>query len=313
MSKVLIGSISSLRSGLLQLARRRSAGCRRRSGAASSSVDARRHLAGQAVELLARRARSRSRSPAPTPSRNSSTRSGRQAMPRSPASQSPAGRLCSTELQAVARRAARLISAASIRVGEQELDAPRSRLWRRARSGRGTATSLNSIVRLAANLRHVRLPCRAMLSRSRRDRLSARRAVARSSELLELVDLVDLGAHRDVGHALEDDLDHHRHLVLAPSMRSACAIAGCDLLRVGARGSPCSPGPRPPRRGRRRSRSSSGALMFVERRAARSSPCRSRAAPGGSARGSELLTTTCTYGSLNCAPTASSSIMNWKS
>ena len=30
---------------------------------------------------------------------------------------------------------------------------------------------------------------------------------------LELVDRVDLGAHGDVGHPLEDHLDHHRHAV----------------------------------------------------------------------------------------------------
>ena len=51
----------------------------------------------------------------------------------------------------------------------------------------------------------------------------------------------------------------------------------------------------------------------LERELTRSSPCRSRAAPGGSGPRYELLTTMWRYGSLNCAPTASSSIMNWKS
>ena len=43
-----------------------------------------------------------------TPARNSATRSGRQPMPRSPASQSPAGRLCSTSFR-------RLLSSRALR------------------------------------------------------------------------------------------------------------------------------------------------------------------------------------------------------
>ena len=31
--------------------------------------------------------------------------------------------------------------------------------------------------------------------------------------LFELDDVVDLGAHRDVGDALEDEFDHDRHLI----------------------------------------------------------------------------------------------------
>jgi hypothetical protein len=40
-------------------------------------------------------------------------------------------------------------------------------------------------------------------------------------DFLELVDLVDLGAHRDVGHLLQDHLDDHRHAVLL-RQASAC-------------------------------------------------------------------------------------------
>src|SRR5260370_27060683 len=58
-------------------------------------------------------------------------------------------------------------------------------------------------------------------SSDRQQRLSPRRIetgrciVNRQIEdLLELDDVVDLSAHRDVGHAFEDELDHHRHTIL---------------------------------------------------------------------------------------------------
>src|SRR5690606_7405608 len=41
-----------------------------------------------------------------------------------------------------------------------------------------------------------------------------RRVLAAAGQFLELVDGVDLGAHGDVGHALQDHFDHHRYLVL---------------------------------------------------------------------------------------------------
>src|SRR3569623_357464 len=45
--------------------------------------------------------------------------------------------------------------------------------------------------------------------------LTCRHFVKRKVEdLLELDDIVDLGAHGNVGHALENELDHHRHLKL---------------------------------------------------------------------------------------------------
>ena len=54
--------------------------------------------------------------------------------------------------------------------------------------------------------------CRQQLAGLRRAR-SGRRVVQRQIEhLLELDDVVDLGAHRDVGDAFENELDHDRHL-----------------------------------------------------------------------------------------------------
>ena len=51
-------------------------------------------------------------------------------------------------------------------------------------------------------------------------------------QILELDDVVDLGAHRDVGDPLQDDLDHHRHPVLDASASWPVSSAGSDLVRV---------------------------------------------------------------------------------
>ncbi|QLQ00552.1 MAG: hypothetical protein HZY78_10770 [Burkholderiaceae bacterium] len=51
-------------------------------------------------------------------------------------------------------------------------------------------------------------------------------------DLLELDDLVDLGAHGDVGHALEYAFHHHRHAVLRGHLLRLAQRA-LELLRVG--------------------------------------------------------------------------------
>src|SRR3954447_805506 len=51
-----------------------------------------------------------------------------------------------------------------------------------------------------------------------------------AEDLLELVDVADLGAHGDVGHALEDELHHDRDLVLLMSWR---AVANASLNSLG--------------------------------------------------------------------------------
>jgi len=51
-------------------------------------------------------------------------------------------------------------------------------------------------------------------------------------ELLELDDLVDLRAHRNVGHALEDHFDDHRDpMLLPPGPR--LLKSGLDAVRLG--------------------------------------------------------------------------------
>ena len=124
MSMVLIGSISSLMPSLASA----SAAKRRLPTSTSCELDRVRAVgrdAGQAVDLAAierlgvvdRRA---------TPSRNSSTRSGRQAMPRSPAAQSPAGRLCSTCVRPCWLQLLAQLGLVEI-IGEQIFDAAEAR------------------------------------------------------------------------------------------------------------------------------------------------------------------------------------------
>src|SRR5690606_5403579 len=57
-------------------------------------------------------------------------------------------------------------------------------------------------------------------------------ALGRDREVLELVDARELDAHRDVRHALEDDLDHDRHAELGGhALRLGERVA--ELLGVG--------------------------------------------------------------------------------
>ena len=83
-------------------------------------------------------------------SRNSSSRPGRQAMPRSPAAKSPGRRVEQHLLQAVARAARAASVAGRPVVGKEVLDRARSRRARRRRSGRGTRCSVYIMLRLAA-------------------------------------------------------------------------------------------------------------------------------------------------------------------
>ena len=133
---------------------------------------------------------------------------------RAPASQSPAGRLCSTQLQPVALQPRRDFARRG--VGEQELD----------RAEAGLRGALEAIEEGMLGEEHGQVggergmffmvrPRSVKSSKSGQFRAPGRppgagRAMA--GDRLELVDLVDLGAHRDVGHLLEDHLHHHRHL-----------------------------------------------------------------------------------------------------
>src|SRR3954471_15969085 len=123
--------------------------------------------------------------PFATPARNSSTRSGRIAMPRSPASQFPGGRLCSTSFRPLASSRA-LISAAGNGYGKRNSTSRKpARAARSKRSRNGT--SLKSIVRLAAN--------RGMSLLQQAGQLEALAALGVAAiDVLELDDLVDLGA-----------------------------------------------------------------------------------------------------------------------
>src|SRR4029453_1491512 len=144
-----------------------------------------------------------------TPSRNSSTRSGRMAMPRSPAAQSPAGRLCSTCVRPCWCNCSRS-SALSKSYGNRystPLNPAALAAAKRSRNG----CSPNSMVRLAANFGTVDLLDlrRQQLAELRRGRHW--RVVQRQVEhFLEFDDVVDFGTHRNVGDAFEDELDDHR-------------------------------------------------------------------------------------------------------
>ncbi len=227
---MLIGSISSLMPSFFSAAAakrrfstivaracsrlRRPAACRRGSSAA------------------ARRAPSHTRSRAPTPSRNSPTRSGRQAMPRSPASQLPAGRLCSTSFRLLSRKR---LCRSPIEYGYGNRNSTASKpasaaAAKRSRNGdfveqhRQVGGEFRHVVFLMVGQWLLSGCCRLARSVERADR--GRRVFLAFREFLELVDRVDLGAHRDVGHALEDHLDHDRHAGTAAISASACLIAG---------------------------------------------------------------------------------------
>src|SRR4029450_1903698 len=163
-----------------------------------------------------------------TPSRNSSTLSGRMAMPRSPAAQLPAGRLCSTCVSPCWCNCSRS-SALSKSYGNRystPLNPAALAAAKRSRNG----CSPNSMVRLAANLGTSGLLdlCRQQLARLRCARFG-RRVVERQIEhLLEFDDIVDLGAHRDVGEPSENEFDDDRHLEL----RHPCPRGGERRLRM---------------------------------------------------------------------------------
>src|SRR5512143_799614 len=65
-----------------------------------------------------------------------------------------------------------------------------------------------------------------------------RRVFPAFRELLELDDIVDLGPHRDVRHALEDHLDDDRHAVLLhpllrlPDRRDAMSVCSGGVVVV---------------------------------------------------------------------------------
>ena len=50
-------------------------------------------------------------------------------------------------------------------------------------------------------------------------------------KFLELDDRVDVGAHGDVGDALQDEFDDHRHLMFL-HQAFALANASCELVRA---------------------------------------------------------------------------------
>src|SRR5258707_595293 len=134
------------------------------------------------------------------------------AMPRSPAPQLPAGRLCSTWVSPCWCNCSRN-SALSKSYGNRYSTPPKpAALAAAKRSTNGI--SANSIVRLAANLGTVRFLVLGRQQRARRIRLRRCIVQRQIEHFLELDDVVDLGSHRNVGDALENELDHDRHLVL---------------------------------------------------------------------------------------------------
>src|SRR5215213_9426910 len=139
------------------------------------------------------------------PSRNSATLSGKIAMPRSPAAQLPAGRLCSTCVSPCWCNCSRS-SALSKSYGNRystPLNPAALAAAKRSRNG----CSPNSMVRLAANFGTIILLDlgRQQLAGLRSARFG-RCVVQRQVEhLFELNDVVDLGAHRDVGHPFENE------------------------------------------------------------------------------------------------------------
>src|SRR3954447_261251 len=139
-----------------------------------------------------------------TPRRNSSMRSGRMAMPRSPRAQSPAGRLNSTCARPFFfSRAATTSGGWSYGpIYSTPLKPARAAASKRSRN----SCSPKSIERLAEK--------RGMLLLLVQQRDRGRRIFVVFGKLLEFDDVVDLRAHRDVGDPFEDELDDDRHLEL---------------------------------------------------------------------------------------------------
>src|SRR5882672_745186 len=131
-------------------------------------------------------------------------------MPRSPASQLPGGRLCSTSVRRLRSRRC-LISSAVLPYGNRNSTASKPAFAARSKRSR-KATSVKSIERLAAKrgITFSWFPGRLSVEH----RNGGRNVRLAGGELLEFHHVVDLGAHCDIGHALENDLDHHRHLIL---------------------------------------------------------------------------------------------------
>ncbi len=128
MSYELHGSTSSRMPSLLQRGGRETRGYRRWSRAPCRHRRPRRRNADEGSSVAAPSAPSRIRSRVRRLA-ELVTRSGRHAMPRSPASQLPAGRLCSTSFRLLsARRLAQLGN--RIRVRKQELDGFEARVRR---------------------------------------------------------------------------------------------------------------------------------------------------------------------------------------
>ena len=125
-------------------------------------------------------------------------------MPRSPLAQSPAGRLCSTCFKPLP-----FSRAATSSLGKSY--GKRYSTPRKARLGGG----LEAIEEVALGEQHRKIGgifrhgVRPPLVQQRGDR--GRRVGVACGKVLEFDDVVDFGSHRDVGDALEDDLDHDRH------------------------------------------------------------------------------------------------------
>src|SRR4051794_39408867 len=126
-------------------------------------------------------------------------------MPRSPASQFPASRLCSTRSSwKVPSLSA--IWFASKAYGNRNSTARKPE--RAACSKRSMkACSVNSMLRLAANLG---IGLSLLIQQCDRSGGIARLVC----QAVELIDVVDLGAHRNIRHALKNDFDHDRHHIL---------------------------------------------------------------------------------------------------
>ena len=250
MSRVLTGSISRRMPARLELLGREAQVVRRRSRARARASTPVGVDAGEAVELRAAEgaAHSRWRGRRPPGTRRCG-REGRRCRARL-ASQLPAGRLCSTWTRPLRSRRCGEVFASGKHTGtgtRRRQSRPRAAASKRSRK----SMLVVEHGQVGAELGHASL---AQLFASRAGAMAVGACALALSELLELDDLVDLGAHGDVRHPLEDHFDDHRHLVLASSRSAPARKRAAMLVRLGARGSPCSRGPRRPRHGRRRSR-----------------------------------------------------------
>src|SRR5208282_3592832 len=107
---------------------------------------------------------------------------------------------------------------------------PRKPAFAAAAKRSRNSTSLNSMVKLAANFGMASVSLAGAASVEQRD--GGRRVARVVGQILEFGDLVDLDAHRDIGHALQDDLDDHwRAELLHPTLRALERVG--DPFRVG--------------------------------------------------------------------------------